>query len=77
MPGSTKLMPAFKWAGMAAIASHHVRLALFPLPLDADRYVNIGLLRRRMLVVDDVHVIHMRLLDPSLRRILGQARPSP
>ena len=25
-----KLMPAcFKWAGMAAIASHHVRLALF------------------------------------------------
>ena len=61
------------------IASHHVRLALFPLRLDADRtgYVNIGLLRRRMLVVDDVHVIHMRLLDPSLRRILGQARSSP
>jgi hypothetical protein len=75
-----KLLPTcFKWAGMAAIASHHVRLALFPLPLDADRTgdVNIGLLRRRMLVVDDVHVIHMRLLDPSLRRILGQSRPSP
>ena len=33
-----KLMPTcFKWAGMAAIASHHVRLALFPLRLDADR----------------------------------------
>ena len=56
-----KLMPAcFKWAGMAAIASHHVRLALFPLRLDADRtgYVNIphSLVRRRMLM-DDVHVI--------------------
>ena len=39
-----KLMPTcFKWAGMAAIASHHVRLALFPLRLDADRsgYVKI------------------------------------
>ena len=37
-------MPScFKWAGRAAIASHHVRLALFPLRLDADRtgYVNI------------------------------------
>ena len=30
-----KLLPAcFKWAGMAAFASHHVRLALFPLRLD-------------------------------------------
>jgi hypothetical protein len=39
-----KLQPAcFKWAAMAAIASHHVRLALFPLRLDADRtgYVDI------------------------------------
>jgi hypothetical protein len=27
----------FKWAAMAAIASHHVRLALFPLRLDTDR----------------------------------------
>ena len=56
-----KLMPTcFKWAGMAAIASHHVRLALFPLRLDTDRtgYVNIphSLVRRRMLM-DDVHVI--------------------
>jgi hypothetical protein len=33
----------FKWAAMAAIASHHVRLALFPLRLDTDRtgYVDI------------------------------------
>ena len=38
------LLPAcLKWAGMAAIASHHVRLGLFPLRLDADRtgYVDI------------------------------------
>ena len=38
------VLPAcFKWAAMAAIASHHVRLALFPLRLDADRtgYVDI------------------------------------
>ncbi len=26
----------FKWAAMAAIASHHIRLVLFPLRLDAD-----------------------------------------
>jgi len=33
-----KFLPAyFKWAGMAAFASHHVRLALFPLRLDRDR----------------------------------------
>jgi hypothetical protein len=32
-----KLMPAyFKWAGMAAFASYHVRLALFPFRLDTD-----------------------------------------
>ena len=31
------LQPArFKWAAMAAFASHHVRLALFPLRLDTD-----------------------------------------
>jgi len=57
-----KLKPAcFKWAGMAAIASHHVRLALFPLRLDADPtgYVDIphSLVRRRMLLMEDVHVI--------------------
>ena len=27
----------FKWAAMAAIASHHIQLALFPLRLDAER----------------------------------------
>ena len=50
-----RLLPAcLKWAGMAAIASHHVRLALFPLRLDADRtgYVDIprSLGRRRLLL---------------------------
>jgi hypothetical protein len=57
-----KLLPAcFKWAGMAAIASHHVRLALFPLRLDTDRsgYVNIphSLSRQRWLLMDDVNTI--------------------
>ncbi|GIH23292.1 hypothetical protein Aph01nite_16020 [Acrocarpospora phusangensis] len=56
------LQPAcFKWAGMAAIASHHVRLALFPLRLDADRtgYVDIprSLARRRLLLTQDVNTI--------------------
>src|SRR5918995_5985244 len=39
-----KLLPAyFKWAGMAAFASYHVRLALYPFRLDTDRtgYVDI------------------------------------
>ena len=39
-----KLLPAcFKWAGMAAFASYHVRLALLPFRLDTDRtgYVDI------------------------------------
>src|SRR5690242_2226421 len=57
-----KLQPAcFKWAAMAAIASHHVRLALFPLRLDADRtgYVDIphSLRRRRLLLTEDVNTI--------------------
>ena len=51
----------FKWAAMAAIASHHVRLALFPLRLDADRtgYVDIprSLRRRRALFAEDVDTI--------------------
>ncbi len=56
------LLPAcFKWAGMAAVASHHVRLALFPLRLDADRtgYVDIprNLGRRRVLLTRDVNTI--------------------
>ncbi len=55
-------LPAYlKWAGMAAIASHHVRLALFPLRLDTDRtgYVDIphSLGRRRLLLMDDVNTI--------------------
>src|SRR5690348_12557350 len=57
-----KLQPTcFKWAAMAAIASHHVRLALFPLRLDADRtgYVDIphSLRRRRLLLTEDVNTI--------------------
>jgi hypothetical protein len=57
-----KLLPAcFKWAGMAAFASHHVRLALLPLRLDADRtgYVDIShsLSRRRTLLTEDVNTI--------------------
>ena len=57
-----KLQPAcFKWAAMAAIASHHVRLALFPLRLDTDRtgYLDVAhsLGRRRMLLTEDVNTI--------------------
>jgi hypothetical protein len=56
-----RVLPAcLKWAGMAAIASHHVRLALFPLRLDADRtgYVDIPhSLGRRRLLLQDVHTI--------------------
>jgi len=56
------LLPAcFKWAAMAAIASHHVRHALYPLRLDVDRpgYVDIrpSLIRRRVLLIDDVNTI--------------------
>ena len=51
----------FKWAAMAAFASHHVRLALFPLRLDADGsgYVDIprSLARRRLLLTPDVNTI--------------------
>ena len=50
-----------KWAGMAAFASHHVRLALFPLRLDRDRggYVDIprSLGRRKVLRLMDVNRI--------------------
>ena len=57
-----KFLPAcFKWAGMAAFASHHVRLALFPLRLDRDRtgYVDIphSLGRRKVLLMTDVNKI--------------------
>jgi hypothetical protein len=55
-------MPAyFKWAGMAAFASHHVRLALLPFRLDTDRtgFVDIphSLGRRRALLTHDVDTI--------------------
>ena len=48
----------FKWAGMAAIASHHARLVLFPFRLDADRsgYVDLPRsLSRRRLLTEDAH----------------------
>ena len=55
-------LPAYlKWAGMAAFASHHVRLALFPLRSDRDRtgYVDIphSLGRRKVLLIADVNTI--------------------
>jgi hypothetical protein len=57
-----ELMPTcFKWAAMAAIASHHVRLALFPLRLDTDRAdhgdIPQSLVHRRALLIDDVNTI--------------------
>ena len=57
-----KRLPAcLKWAGMAAIASHHVRRALFPLRLDSDRtgYVDIprSLGRHKALLIRDVNTI--------------------
>ena len=57
-----KFLPAsLKWAGMAAFASHHVRLALFPFRLDTDRtgYVDIphSLRRQRALLLGDVNTI--------------------
>ena len=57
-----RLSPAcFKWAAMAAIASHHVRLALFPLRLDTDRtgrwITPHSLVRRKALLIDDVNTI--------------------
>jgi hypothetical protein len=57
-----KLLPAyFKWAGMAAFASYHIRLALFPFRLDTDRtgYVDLrhSLERKRALHVEDVNTI--------------------
>jgi len=51
----------FKWAGMAAFASHHVRLALFPFRLDRARtgYVDIprSLRRQKALLLSDVDTI--------------------
>jgi hypothetical protein len=55
-----KHLPAcFKWAGMAAFASHPIRLVLNPFRLDTDRggYADIprGLARRRALLMEDVN----------------------
>jgi hypothetical protein len=51
----------FKWAAMAAFASHHVRLALFPLRLDTDStgYVDIprSLGRHKLMLTADVNTI--------------------
>ena len=57
-----KHLPAcFKWAGMAAFASHHVRVALYPFRLDTDRtgYADIprSLRRQRALLMEDVDTI--------------------
>ena len=57
-----RFLPAcFKWAGMAAFASHHVRLALFPFRLDTDRtgFVDIphSLARQKALLLSDVNTI--------------------
>ncbi len=55
------LPTCFKWAGMAAFASHHARLALYPFRLDTDRtgYADIphSLGRRRVLLLEDVDTI--------------------
>jgi hypothetical protein len=56
-----RLPECFKWAAMAAIASHHVRLALYPFRLDTDAtgFVDIprSLGRRRVLLTGDVNTI--------------------
>src|ERR687897_1856156 len=57
-----KLLPAYlKWAGMAAFASYHVRLALYPFRLDTDRsgYVDIprSVDRHRLFHAEDVNTI--------------------
>jgi hypothetical protein len=56
-----RLPDCFKWAAMAAIASHHVRLALYPFRFDTDPtgYVDIprSLGRRKVLLMGDVNTI--------------------
>ena len=74
-----KYLPAcFKWAGMAAFASHHVRLALFPLRLDTDRtgYVDIphSLGRRKALLITDVNTIRETNNAHLQRHLLGAPR---
>ena len=57
-----ELLPGcFKWAAMAAIASHHVRFALYPLRLDTDPTAHAvipnSLVRRRATLIDDLNTI--------------------
>ena len=56
-----KHLPACKWAGMAAFASHHVRPALAPFRLDTDRtgHADIprSLRRQRLLLMEDADTI--------------------
>src|ERR1700704_814347 len=58
-----RLQPAcFKWTAMAAVASHHVRLILFPLRLDSDGNGYVDLARsigRRSILMQDVDRIRM------------------
>lgn len=52
--------PTLKWAGMAAFASFHVRLALYPFRIDTDRTGRSDIersLRRRALLMEDVNTI--------------------
>ncbi len=55
------LPDCFKWAAMAAIASYHARLALYPLRLDTDRAgladIRQGMACLRMLLIQDVNTI--------------------
>ena len=85
-----KFLPAyFKWAGMAAFASHHVRLALFPFRLDTDRtgYVDIphSLGRQKALLLrgrehdprDEQRHLRRHLLGaPRVRHRRGRDRTS-
>jgi hypothetical protein len=57
-----RLPSCFKWAAMAAIASHRVRLALYPPWLDRDRVRCVDIPhsrpgRRKLLLIEDVNLI--------------------
>jgi hypothetical protein len=74
-----KFLPEyFKWAGMAAFASHHARLALFPFRLDTDRtgYVDIphSLRRQKALLLADVNHDSRNEQRDLRRHLLGARR---